>query len=528
MTSEAPWPTWNPTSIDSFVQSVSVIHQQIDYLFNRQQLIERKNKDELNNILSSIQELKDASLSNALLLNQSNQNRVEKEEGEKEENNTNSSTNNNSGTNNEKLLADFTLLTKDLRDEISKLKNEIDYLKNNNLNMERNFDKKIENQINYLDNQINNKFQLNDKKFNEFLINYEDDMKEMKEMKSYVDDKVSLLMRENENLKNDYENKIKLLENNIKNQKIDTDKEILNLKDSLNLKEIQLKKHEKDYQNLLNDFNELKSTKINDISEKIEDLFNKLNLLEDNQSNLITQINSRFSSLGIENKVDRDELNELYNTTNELQRRITLLMTDTSDRLTSLDSKLDRRSDRIVAYCLKQLRKELKGHLQTADNDNTDIGKIRCLVCDQVTSQKIETGIVHSNNPALPVTMKPYRRQGSPPNSRPTSSYHKENDNNVYNTTTNSNGSPTKPSNAIPSTRNTRIVKPSANNPQINGYDSNDNDFNYIASNDLIQSLNQQTESAPMIQIISHHPVDATHVRLPPNTLPPNLRDLDQ
>eukprot|EP00981_Chlorochromonas_danica_P002857 scaffold564_cov172-Ochromonas_danica.AAC.2 len=97
---------------------------------------------------------------------------------------------------------------------------------------------------------------------------------------------------------------------------------------------------------------------------------------------------------------------------------------------------MDRRVDRIVSYCLKELRKELKQYALVGEEDGlldgTDIGKVRCLVCNQVTNQQRMTEIVFGG-PQLKNTM-PVRSRPRSPSPPPPSG---QTNNNTNNTTTN-------------------------------------------------------------------------------------------
>lgn len=124
-------------------------------------------------------------------------------------------------------------------------------------------------------------------------------------------------------------------------------------------------------------------------------------------------------------KADQNSLSALEVLADELERRLANLKQETTDKFGHLDAKMDRRVDKIVAYCLKELRKELKAMTTHGDEDlgpdGTDIGKVRCLVCNQATNQRGNTEIVFGG-PQLRTTMRPRQRSNSPPaNRRPQS-----------------------------------------------------------------------------------------------------------
>ncbi|RYH22299.1 hypothetical protein EON65_19425 [archaeon] len=117
------------------------------------------------------------------------------------------------------------------------------------------------------------------------------------------------------------------------------------------------------------------------------------------------------------NKADQSSVSALETLAEELDRRLVNLKFEMHEKTTNLDSKMDRRVDRIVAYCLRELKKELKqyaAHGEEAEETGTDIGKVRCLVCNQITPQQ-RTQEVIFGGPPLKNTLRPQQRSNSPP-----------------------------------------------------------------------------------------------------------------
>lgn len=117
-----------------------------------------------------------------------------------------------------------------------------------------------------------------------------------------------------------------------------------------------------------------------------------------------------------QSKADLDEVHRLEQHTLELLRRLDLHAKEMHDGFSSVDGKLDKRIDKVAHWCLKHLRKEFKnnGSGGNDDRDGADIGRVKCLVCDQVIVQHTETEIVHGGPPMKNV-IQPYHAQKGHP-----------------------------------------------------------------------------------------------------------------
>ena len=82
-------------------------------------------------------------------------------------------------------------------------------------------------------------------------------------------------------------------------------------------------------------------------------------------------------------KSDYSEISRIDDIIQELNRRIMAQRKEMVENMSSLQKDFTNRSENIATWCLKQLRKEFKKD----KNEGADIGKVRCLVCDQVVYQ---------------------------------------------------------------------------------------------------------------------------------------------
>jgi hypothetical protein len=102
-------------------------------------------------------------------------------------------------------------------------------------------------------------------------------------------------------------------------------------------------------------------------------------------------------------KADLNEVSVLNDLSNQLDRKIEANKLEVNDSLNTLHSNYDKRLESLLQWILKQL-KRLAGNMNN-DTGMTDIGKVKCLVCDHVVNQLVSTDIVFGG-PALPVSLK--------------------------------------------------------------------------------------------------------------------------
>jgi len=212
----------------------------------------------------------------------------------------------------------------------------------------------------------------------------------------------------------DFDSKLELIEIAQNRLQKDHELKLSSLKDIVSIQELKSKQTELKVNNALGGLHELQQH-FDSLSEKYFDaIHSSIHELQEDKAGRI-ELESKADITQVLTKVEQSSFQELQEFTEELERRVSSLHTDTNDRLVNLDGKLDRRSDRIVSWCLKQLRKELKNLLANpngGDEHGTDIGKvqIRCLVCDQVTTQQRETEIVHSQQNGFVQTIRGFQR----------------------------------------------------------------------------------------------------------------------
>lgn len=137
-------------------------------------------------------------------------------------------------------------------------------------------------------------------------------------------------------------------------------------------------------------------------------------------------------------KADIQEIARLDEIIKEMERMVIDHKREVSEEMVSYDMKLERKGDRITQYCVQEMRRLLTKLQQLQQPkeqpSNTDIGKVRCLVCDQVTQQNTEAqgtifggppirGVFKELNyydpPESPVNRERPRSPGSPSNPSP-------------------------------------------------------------------------------------------------------------
>ncbi len=286
---------------------------------------------------------------------------------------------------------------------------------------------------------------------------------------------------------------------------------ILVVRDTVTVQDLRAKQFDHRISQNSDEIAELQHNLSNLLKKDLENIHTNINELYDNKAER-SELDAKANIDSLEGKASIFDLEKIKDFSEELERRVLGLMQETADRFNGMDSKLDRRSDRIVTWCLKQLRKEFKSIPLTGEEgpkEGTDIGKVRCLVCDHVSTQHRETDIVHSANAAgLTSTFRSHHkkdRSTSPPATR---SPERNNEiSNLQNYAGNSHA---------------RFVK-IGSSPEVNyGDDKDDPDYMTdikFKSTKLPPAVQQSgsmphSQSAPLIQIISHHPTDSSHMRL--------------
>ena len=106
-------------------------------------------------------------------------------------------------------------------------------------------------------------------------------------------------------------------------------------------------------------------------------------------------------------KVDISEVSKFEDALHELQRRQTTMRVESQDAVNALEKTFLKKQESIAMWCVRKVRKEL-----AQEGGESDIGRVKCLVCDQVVKQAKEQEMVGSG-PVYSNTMRPKRQQSA-------------------------------------------------------------------------------------------------------------------
>lgn len=125
-------------------------------------------------------------------------------------------------------------------------------------------------------------------------------------------------------------------------------------------------------------------------------------------------------------KADSSEIERLEDVILELGRRTTQHARESAEAMGNMGRNYDQKLEAIGAWCLQLMNREKKAQ---ADGENANIGKIKCLVCDQVVKQNPDQDVVFSGPGMINTLQKmkafprpvnqPRQRGVSPPSARP-------------------------------------------------------------------------------------------------------------
>lgn len=311
-------------------------------------------------------------------------------------------------------------------------------------------------------------------------------------------------------VRQDLENKLQALEYAQMGITKDIDVKVHGLNDTLSIHDLRAKGIESKVARVSNNLDELREQHDQLQTRYFDQIYASINELYADKASKSDLAIKADLTLAL-SKADQTDLDKLQGIADELQRRLIALLAETTDKVNAMDAKLDRRSDRIVTYCLKELKKEFK-HLKNAGGDGddgadgTNIGKVRCLVCDHVSTQHRDQDVVNTQHERLTHTLKTLRPKSPSPNSSPEKQRPGTANNNQHH---NNMGTVNRP---LPSEE-----------PFVHTHHTNDDDFRFRATSNsqklpvingnasahLRASVPNLAQSAPLIQIISHHlPVD--------------------
>lgn len=301
---------------------------------------------------------------------------------------------------------------------------------------------------------------------------------ELKSMNQSFNEKITSLterfdeyIRENEIYKEDTSEYIRRLQgqnDTLKSDVSSLNMEILALKDLNTVYDIRLKNCEKhiddntvQVRKLQDAVDNLPATYLQPIHNSISDLYD----CKASKEELDLKADLEYA----DQKADITQLDHLRESLSELGRKLNLQSKELHEGFGKIDKKLDKKTDLIAQWCLKQVRKEIRGFNSPEPNkatEGTDIGKIKCLVCDQPVTQQTRTETVFGG-PGMKIQFKPLhqaRRENSPSPERAQSPIEEHQNNGG----TNDVPSPS-PKNTLPkvsSKVNTKLARPGALSPK--------------------------------------------------------------
>ncbi len=143
------------------------------------------------------------------------------------------------------------------------------------------------------------------------------------------------------------------------------------------------------------------TTKLIDVDTKLEKIFNIAAVKED--------VESKADKTELIRKADFVDLSTTNDSLSDLSRRMDFFSSNISDQLKKLGQTTDEKMENRIKYVLEMVRKQ-------RDEGGTDIGKIKCLVCDQPIKQKEAARELEMD--AMANTVGTKRRSASPPRER--------------------------------------------------------------------------------------------------------------
>lgn len=139
-------------------------------------------------------------------------------------------------------------------------------------------------------------------------------------------------------------------------------------------------------------------------------------------------------------KVDFSEISRIDEYTNDLQRKLLVTKKEMSEGFANIEKNYSKRAENIALWCLKQIRKEM-----ASEGGDGDIGKIRCLVCDQTIKQQPDQEIIGVQDN---FTTKLKSKKGYPSNTKNKNSINNNrpsSPSNVHSSTLNKGSAPNAP-----------------------------------------------------------------------------------
>lgn len=98
---------------------------------------------------------------------------------------------------------------------------------------------------------------------------------------------------------------------------------------------------------------------------------------------------SKVDASALNEKTNYDDFNRLQDTMVEMSKRLAHQEQEYHDISSSVEKNFDKKLEILTQWITSHIRKEIK--LEKEQREGTDIGKTRCLVCDQVINQNIHS-----------------------------------------------------------------------------------------------------------------------------------------
>lgn len=216
-----------------------------------------------------------------------------------------------------------------------------------------------------------------------------------------LESKLMSLSDSSPSLESNYQKMVNQL-NDMKKQLDVLPKKITEISDSCSINDCKIKNLENLFSNVDIGYNRIKNmmeTLPVDCYAKTEDEITELHDKKADKS----ELSKKADVVHLHLKADLNEVSVLNDLSNQLDRKIEANKLEVNDSLNTLRSNYDKRLESLLQWILKQL-KRLAGNMNN-DMGMTDIGKVKCLVCDHVVNQLVATDIVFGG-PALPVSVK--------------------------------------------------------------------------------------------------------------------------
>lgn len=193
--------------------------------------------------------------------------------------------------------------------------------------------------------------------------------------------------------------------NDLKKQLEGLPKKVSELGDNCSINDCKISGLENLFSDLHTGYNRVKIVMERLPDECYQKVKGELTLLDEKKAER-SEVNRKAESTQLHLKADLSEVSLVNDLCNQLDKRLESNKIEVNDSLKNLRSNYDKRLEALLQWILKQLRR-LAGNARKGTDvaGGTDIGKVKCLVCDQVVNQHVATDTVFGG-PAMPVSLK--------------------------------------------------------------------------------------------------------------------------